>query len=80
MPHIHKASNSINCSTPEKRQKRGAGYRDCSKVKRDGLEAKTTGCSSRGPAFYCQNTYSNSKLPANLIPGNLISSPDLHKD
>lgn len=58
----------------------GAGSRDCSKVKRNGSEAKTTGCSSRGPAFYCQNTYSNSKLPANLIPGNLISSPDLHKD
>lgn len=80
MPHIHKASNSINRSTPEKGKSWGAGSRDCSKVKRDGSEAKTTGCSSRGPAFYCQNTCSNLKLPANLIPGNLISSPDLHKD
>lgn len=75
MPHIHKASNSFLAL----KEKAKSVSRDGSEVKIDGSEFKNTGCSSRGPGFNCYNTYSSSMLPAPHIPGNLISSLDLHK-
>jgi hypothetical protein len=45
---------------------------------RDGSTAKSTGCSSRGPAFNSHHPHANSSLTVTPVPGLLTSEKGTH--